>query len=199
MNSKSVKPLLLIFSVLMPLLQGCGFQLNRNQARLVDNAGSIAISEISNQSFQPGINHVLKQELLGILAQNAISIQSPQSADLVLEFKVVSDQTVKSNYALDTENNVQSYQFVFTLNGKLTVTDNRKTAHTKKAAAETAQNFPTQQPSHQRTLIDHRVLSGSFAIYTTAEDLSQAEIENGRQEAIQDLAKKIFAALLFNF
>ena len=170
----SVNALLPLLLILL-IVSGCGFQLNRNRIRLPDNSRSVSIDKISNNSYVPRLNIFLRDLLDEKFAQNSILITSAQSADLDLAFIIDSIVVTRSDYSLVAD--TQSYEFLFNIQGKLTVSNQVK----------------------QSVVINNLLVNGSYSLKTETKDLTSAELEEGRFKAIIDLTDKIIAKLTQNF
>ena len=167
----AVLPLMLILSV----ASGCGFQLNRNKILLPDNARSISITKIKNNSYVPRLNIQLRDLLDEKLAQNSIMVTTGQSADLALSFTIDSIGSTRRDYSLTDE--TQSYEFLFSVRGKLTVKNNVK----------------------QSVFLNNLPITGSYSLIAETQDLTQSESEEGRYKAVTDLSNKIITKLTQNF
>jgi len=172
-----VNPLLSLILFFSIMLNSCGFQLNRNQIQLPENAKSMSIDKIENRSFVPRLDLDLKEVLVDLFARNSVDLTNSNRADLSLSFEIIVTSTTKSEYALDSTNNQQSYQFDFIISGILNV----------------------MNLSKQSMYIENTTISGSYSIKTQSEDLTQTEIEEGRQKALADLGKKISTKLTQSF
>ena len=161
--------------VLVILLSGCGFKLNRNQITLPDGARSISLQSIVNKSYTPGLDILLKELLIDGLSRNAVAIRSPQTADLSLLFQIDKAQYSRRDYALD--NTTKSYEFVFTVSGKLTLVSNSKNT----------------------TIKSNLRLSGTYSLKTDATSLTQSEIVDGRLESVEDLSEQVLNSLKQSF
>lgn len=172
-----VNPLLLMILFFSLGLSNCGFQLNRNQIQLPENAKSISIDQIENQSFIPRLDLELKDVLVDLFARNSVDITNLNTADLSLSFQIKATSITKSEYALDNASNTQSYQFDFLISGVLNVMNHSK----------------------QSKYIDNITINGSHSIKTQSQDLTQTEIEEGRYKTLTNLGKKITTKLTQNF
>jgi outer membrane lipopolysaccharide assembly protein LptE/RlpB len=172
---RHVNPILILLIVLALLLSNCGFRLNRNQISLPENAQSISLQNIENRSFTPRLDILLKDILIDRFSRNAVEIKPAQLADLSLTIQIDSANDVRQDYALD--NTTSSYEFIFTITAKLSVTLN----------------------SNKTQLIKNQLLRGSHSIKTESTDLSQTEIADGRVYALENLGDQIIAKLSQNF
>lgn len=172
---RAVNPVLTILVVLAFLYTGCGFKLNRNRITLPADARSISLQQIDNKSFTPGLDILLKEQLLDRFSRNAIKLLPPKNADLLLRFQITTTQHFRHDYALD--NATKSYEFVFSVSGRLTVIDNRD----------------------QTNLFQRIQISGNYSFKTENPDLSQTEISDGRIKVLETLADKIVNKLSQNF
>ena len=170
----SVNALFPLITILL-VVTGCGFQLNRNRIRLPENARSISIDKIVNNSYVPRLNVYLRDLLDGKFVQNSIVVTSAQSADLDLKFNIESMNVTRSDYSL--VDNTQTYAYLFSIQGRLTVSHNLK----------------------QSTLINNLLVIGSYSLKTEAQDLTSTESDEGRYKAVVDLSDKITAKLTQNF
>ena len=170
----SVNALLPLIIILL-VLTGCGFQLNRNRIRLPENAQSISIDKIVNRSYVPRLNVYLRDLLDEKFAQNSILVTSAQSADLDLAFNIESIVVNRSDYSL--VNNTQSYEYLFNVQGRLTISNNLK----------------------QSALINNLLVIGTYSLKTESQDLTSTESDEGRYKAVVDLSNKITAKLTQNF
>ena len=164
-------PIILILLV----ISGCGFQLNRNRILLPDNARSISLNKIINNSYIPGSNIHLRDLLEEKFGQNSIVVTSVQSADLDLTFTIESIQMVRSDYSLT--GGTQSYEFLFSVRGRLTVTNRIK----------------------QSVFINRQQITGSYSLKVETQDLTQSISEEGRYKAMVDLSNKIVSKLTQSF
>jgi outer membrane lipopolysaccharide assembly protein LptE/RlpB len=146
---------------------GCGFQLNRNRLQLPDQAESLAVSQIANRSYVPRLDLQLRDLLIEKFNRDSVTITSATRADLVLSFTITSMSTSKSEYSLDDL--VETYDFKFSARGTMTVYDNRNESY----------------------LINAKSLGGDYSIKTESTDLTAAEIEEGREEALDNLSDQI--------
>jgi len=172
---RPVNPILILLMVSVLLLPNCGFRLNRNQITLPENAQSISLQNIENRSFTPRLDILLKDFLINRFSRNAVKIQPAQLADLSLTIQIDSANYVRQDYALD--NTTISYEFLFTIAAKLTVTHNDKNTD----------------------LIKNQPLSGIYSIKTESTDLSQTEIADGRVSALENLGDQVIQKLTQNF
>ena len=161
--------------VLGLLLSNCGFRLNRNQITLPENAQSISLQNIENRSFTPRLDILLKDILIDRFSRNGVEIKSTQLADLSLTIQINSANYIRYVYALD--NTTSSYEFIFTITAKLDITLN----------------------SNKTLLIRNQLLSGTHSIKTQSTDLSQTDIADGRENALENLGDQIIAKLSQNF
>ncbi len=166
---------MIVLIVLVIFLPSCGFKLNRNQITLPDNAQSISLQSIENKSYTPGLDIRLKELLIDGLSRNAVKIQPSQTADLSLLFQIDSAQYSRSDYALD--NTTQSYEFIFTITGKLTLISNSKKTH----------------------IISGQRLTGQYSLKTDATSLSQSEIADSRLETLESLSEQILNKMSQDF
>jgi len=174
-KSGPVNPILILLTISAFLISNCGFRLNRNKVTLPENARSIALQKIENRSFTPRLDILLRDILVEQFSRNSVKIQPQQIADLTLEFQINSASFVRRDYALD--NAVISYEFLFSVVGKLTVTTRNE----------------------DKYLINNQTLSGFYSIKTESTDLSQTEITDGRFYALENLAEQITTKLTQNF
>jgi len=160
---------------LVLFLCGCGFTLNRNRITLPENATSISLQRIENSSFTPGLDFQLKELLIDRFATRGVRIQTNQTADLSLSFQINSATYSRRDYSLDSGSS--SYEFIFTVTGKLTVINN----------------------ASQTTLFSNQGLSGRYSLKSEATDLSQSEITDGRQDALENLSDQILKRVAQDF
>lgn len=156
-------------------LNGCGFQLNRNTLKLVEGAETLSIEEVINNTFVPGIDLKLKEYLLTQLNLNSIAVVASENADISLSFFIDSQQTNRSDYSLD--DNDQIYVFQFSIKGKLSLFDNWK----------------------QGFILKEKQISETYSLRTENADLSAAELEEGRDKMIEKLANRIITNLSDQF
>ncbi|OGG95225.1 MAG: hypothetical protein A2508_07880 [Candidatus Lambdaproteobacteria bacterium RIFOXYD12_FULL_49_8] len=159
---------------LVVLGTGCGFELNRNQVSLPGGAVSLGLNPISNQTYIAGLDLDLGNELGLLLARNHIPLESPKSADLVLQIEI--NASSHSRQDLSIYNN-QTYKFVFVHQAKVTLSDNRK-----------SQIWINQAP-----------VEGHFDLETSHTELSDEETRRGRTKATESLADAIATKLSQNF
>jgi len=172
---RPVNPVLIGLVVSVFFLSHCGFRLNRNQITLPENARSIALQHIENKSFTPRLDLQLKEILTERFSRNAVKIQSVQIADLSLSFRIDAAGVTRSDYALDKT--TQSYEFLFTVAGSLTVVST----------------------NNKKDLIKNQTLTGIYSFKTASTDLTQTEISDGRLQALQNLGDQIIEKLTRNF
>lgn len=163
---------ILIFAL---FLAGCGFQLNRHRVQLPENARSISIDKIENSSYVPLLNIYLRDLLTERLVQNSVKLASSLAADLSLSFVINSTASSRNEYALTSD--TQSFEFLFSVTGTLTISNNIKNTF----------------------FIKPQSLTGSYAIKSEKVDLNQTEIEEGRFKALMNLRDKIIAKFTQNF
>jgi outer membrane lipopolysaccharide assembly protein LptE/RlpB len=172
-----VNPIRLLLLITAFYLSSCGFQLNRNQFQLAANAESIALDRIDNLTYTPQLNLYLRQMLTDRFSQYGIPVKTLQTADLSLAFKITAADYVRQEYTYG-EDGLDSYDFVFTVSGRMTVY-NRNT---------------------QARLFDPPpLIEGRYSIKTVSQDLTQAEIEEGRRQALANLSDGMLAKLTQRF
>ncbi|MCP4295172.1 MAG: hypothetical protein GY786_06160 [Proteobacteria bacterium] len=160
----------LIFWILI-FLNGCGFQLNRNQIKLPDNAESLQISRVQNKSFRPGLDLKLEQYLSSQLATKGIMQTASSLADLTLDFTVINTSSSKVEHSLQSGS--QTYLFSFRISGTLNLKDNRENSFIHK-------NLKFQS---------------SYSVETSSTDLTEVEIDSGYQKSLEDLGSKVIKQL----
>ncbi|MCP4750565.1 MAG: hypothetical protein GY866_06710 [Proteobacteria bacterium] len=142
-----------------------------------ENARSISIGKIENRSFVPRLDIFLRDLLSDRFAQNSIILNSPNVADLVLSFQINSTEFSRNDYSIDSDNGRQSFEFRFSVTGELTVLNvNRHSKYLNR--------LPT---------------TGSYSLKTEDQDLTQAEIDQGRFKALEDLSRHIVSKLTLDF
>lgn len=149
--------------------------MNRNRITLPNNARSISLQNIDNKSYTPGLDVLLRELLIDRFSRNAVNIQAAQTADLSLQFQLDSARYDRQDYAVD--NSVTTYQFTFSVSGRLTVVNNTTNSE----------------------LFTHQTITGTYVLRTESTDLSQTEIIDGREEALENLSDNIVAALTQDF
>ena len=157
-------------------IQSCGFQLNRNKIHLPRNATSIHIGKIENNSFIPHLNLQLRDLLAEKFAQNSIIMTTQNRADLAVSIQINSMTRVRNEFSLNSDG-IQSYEFLFSVKGKMTVLDNI-----------------TQSSYLKRTPI-----SASYSIKKQDQDLTSAEIEESRYKTLQNLTQIVVEKLTKDF
>ena len=160
----------LLISLLL-IVTSCGFQLNRNKLQLLNQAQSISISEIVNKSFVPRLDINLKALLIETFNSNLVSIKPINQADLVLNLVINTYELKQSEYSLDETG--QTYEFQFSLNGELSVFDNRT----------------------ERYILRQEALKGSYSVTTQSADLSSSEVEEAREDLLEALSETIASKL----
>lgn len=161
--------------LLLFFCSGCGFQLNRHQFTLLENAHSVAIAKIDNRSFVPQIDVALRDQLVFQLSQRGVPPTTLQQADLILSIFIDTASYSRSEYALDGTQ--QIYEFRFITKGKLSVIK-------RKTGAEVLVNS---------------TIGGVFSLKTPQTDLTSLEIEQGRQKSIEALSTEILSKLTSDF
>ncbi len=169
-----VNALLLTMSIVIFLLAGCGFQLNRNRVQLPDNARSLSIGKIENHCYVPRLNLHLRDLLTERFARNSVALASAQNADLVLSFQINTASFSQNEYSLSDS---QSWEFLFSVGGNLTVLNNSK----------------------QSKYLNQIPLVGTYSIKTEESDLTREKIEEGRYKALTNLSDIIVSRLTQNF
>ena len=180
---------------------GCGFRLNRNRVQLLNSATSVSIFEIVNSSYTPGLDIDLRSRLMGELQQRSVALSTPQRADLVLSCEIVSFQIGKSKYALDTETDIQTYQFRFDIAGKLTVLDNRYRENRSPAGylRESGGKGGQSAGGRRYRAISEELVTGSYALKTANEDADRNERSEGRKRAVAALKDRILQRISLTF
>ncbi len=161
--------------VLVGVISGCGFQLNRNKLQLPNQAQSISIAKIENKSFVPRLDIRLKALLIEKLSTNLIALKSVSQSDLVLNFVLSTFSSSQSEYSLDETG--QTYEFQFNASGELTVFDNRT----------------------DKFILNRELIKSSYSVITQAADLSSTEVEEAREEVLNSLSQVIAEKLTDNF
>ncbi len=165
----------ILIALVIFLTVGCGFQLNRNRIQLPYNARSISIDKIDNKSFIPRLDLNLRDLLTEKFAENSITLTTSNAADLILSFQIDALTMTKDDYSKDDDS--QTYEFTFSGKGKLTVLNN----------------------NNRMFFLNNEVVSTSYSIKTTKEDLSSLEIESGRYETLVNLSNLVVTKLTQNF
>jgi len=154
-------------------ISGCGFQLNRNQVSLPNNAQSMALS-ISNSTYTAGLNLELSRELSRVLSANNIKVSPGSTADLLLHIDLTGSNYTRED--LSIQNN-QSYRFHFSQNAVLHLKDQRD----------------------NKWIYQSIPLIGSYDFQTTATELGTEDLRDSGTKALSDLAQKISTQLSQNF
>lgn len=174
MPVKIVKPFLLVGLTLLIFLANCSFQINRNRISLPEGAQSISLSQISNQSFTPGLDIILKEILNREFSRNSIPVKSKQKADLQLGFQITQSQLNIEKIILNSQT---SYHHQFIISGKFFLIDGKKGIQTKVATS----------------------LTGSFLLESAGDKATEREVAESRLKALINLGKKITEKLTQNF
>lgn len=160
-----------LFCLLTIWLTACGFQLNRNQPKLLNNAGSLSLESIENRSFEPRLDFELRAFLEDTLAEHSIRQVTSSAADLLVSVEITSYSVTKSDYALDDTQRI--YEFRFTLRGYLT-------AYTQR---------------DRKYLLQNATVTASSSIKSQLPDLTSALREEGKPEVLEAFSNAIFTKL----
>lgn len=164
-----------LFCLLTIWLTACGFQLNRNQPKLLNSAGSLSLESIENKSFEPRLDLDLRAFLDDILAEHSIRQVTSSAADLLVSVDIVSYSVTKSDYALDDTQLI--YEFRFTARGHLT-------AYTQRDRQYLLRNSP---------------IAASSSIKSQLPDLTSALREEGKSEVLEAFSNAVFTRLTQEF
>lgn len=176
------------FVISLLFFSACGFQLNRNQAQLIDGAKSISVTSVENNSFIPSLDIALKSKLLQKLSAKSIPIKSGTRGDFLIEISINNITSSRSKYSL--VDGVQTYLHTFTATGALKISQNPKWA--------ALQNRPLSKKK-QKTYPVTKPLTATYGVKSTDEDLSQTDIDDYRGDVLEALCSSVISQLSVTF
>lgn len=180
--------LLVISSI---FISSCGFQLNRNQVRLMDQARSISITQVENKTFIPKLDIQLKSALLETLSKRSIPIQGGENGDLLVGVAIDHFEPSRIKYSL--VDGVQTYSHTFSLQGDMEVHRSPKWKQFRQTLQEsTGKKKGKRYPKKERVTL-------KYVVQSTAEDLTQNDVDTYRARAITLFADKVTLALTNSF
>lgn len=163
-----------IFLLILIFINSCGFQVG-TQGRLLDRATSVGIGEISNETYQPGLDIRLRRQLGRRLAEKRLLKLDADAADLVLSIEIAAFETAKAGYSVVGD--TQIYSHTFRASGRLTIYDNR----------------------YGRILKQNKRFTTSHSLKSASTDLAAFEKEQGEKELMAALTEVLLDHLQADF
>lgn len=185
MKSIIVNHLVLISLFFILIFSNCGFKLNRNQVVLKNGATSLYIKRVINSSYTPALDVKVKRELEILLNTQKIELTSKKQADLVIGIELLNLVITKSKYAIDPDDNIQSYEFKFQIIGKMNLINNKSINQVQNTASE--------------SLFENVTLKAVHNLISTNQDLTTIETETGNKDVVTVFTKKILDELTDSF
>ena len=173
MDNKAVNPLTKVFLLCLALFLGsCGFQLNRNQLSLPNQAQNIKLERVKNQSYRPAADLALTLKLREALASAGIPVKN--RGDLTFSVIITSYSTNRSELEIGSN---KTYVYLFTYSANLSLKDNRD----------------------QSVIFTNESVSGQYRIETTDDVLTETQKDQGADKAMAIFTKNILLKITQNF
>ena len=161
----------------IPLFLGCGYHLEGSNPVLPEQAQTIAINPIQNQTFQAGLDTSLMVHLRQKLRNNSsVRLVTPSEADLLLEIKLTTLTKDQTSVAKEG----QQSELTLSLTGSVSL-ENRKTRQTLWQTQTTAQSTIFYERQEQAT------------------GLTTFSINKGMEDVTLHFAEKVYEKIFVNF
>lgn len=157
-------------------LGGCGFKLNRQQPALPRGAKLLAFGEVQNQTFFPGLDMRVKQNLATQFGgEKNIRIVPLYVAEQVLSIQIKNNAVKKMEYSLEEGGLIE---FEFHINAQYSLLDAKS----------------------QTFIFKEIPISGTYHLKKNqSTDLDEFETHQGTLQASENLSEAIFRALTSEF